>query len=524
MAGVGTDDISDSNNGLAVGAISLRAGGALPKIRLEAARAARPFLRMSFSLRKAYAFFIPCVSRILRLAHQYRFGEGMFRLRKLLKGTKRPEAVEALRRRVERFRDLVERNNRVLGLMTDAEQKLSGEFLFDNQYLRWLDGELAVAVHAVIQDLLQIIPGHHLALEDVFQRIRNRIAATLGEGEEVSAGPLCVKLEHLGSEEAAQAGEKMARLGELLSRPNIPVPPGFVVTARAFDGIIRHPPLAALIDALDSPNADLDDACAQLQACLNEFPLPKDVVKAIKSGLKPFGRHVRFAVRSSAIGEDGQLSFAGVHASELNVSRDRVIEACRQVVASLFSKRAVLYRRSHGWPMKGAAMAVGCMRMVPALASGVLYSLDPADPASDAMLVSTAWGYGTTVVKGTGPADRFLIARRPPHRILDATIAEKTLQFLADAAGGLRCVPVVADRRTEPSIGGPELSRLATIALAIERHMRAPQDIEWAVTRGPVWGHARVQNVARNAEVRHALKPAGPGIASVYARPMLLVS
>jgi pyruvate,water dikinase len=229
-------------------------------------------------------------------------------------------------------------------------------------------------------------------------------------------------------------------------------------------------------------------------------------------------------VRSSAIGEDGQLSFAGVHASELNVSRDRVIEACRQVVASLFSKRAVLYRRSHGWPMKGAAMAVGCMRMVPALASGVLYSLDPADPASDAMLVSTAWGYGTTVVKGTGPADRFLIARRPPHRILDATIAEKTLQFLADAAGGLRCVPVVADRRTEPSIGGPELSRLATIALAIERHMRAPQDIEWAVTRGPVWGHARVQNVARNAEVRHALKPAGPGIASVYARPMLLVS
>jgi hypothetical protein len=83
----------------------------------------------------------------------------MSRMRELLFGTKRPDTVEALRGRVERLRDLVEQNNRVLSLMGDAEEKLGGEYLFDSQYLRWLDAELARAIHEVVQDLLRISPG-----------------------------------------------------------------------------------------------------------------------------------------------------------------------------------------------------------------------------------------------------------------------------------------------------------------------------------------------------------------------------
>jgi pyruvate,water dikinase len=412
----------------------------------------------------------------------------MFRFGELFFGTKGSDAVETLRLRVERLRDLVERNNRVLELMADAEEKLGGEFLFDKGYLRRLDAELAAAVHAVVQDLAQISEEHQKALEAAFQQIRDRIAAILAEEKRIPAGPLCVQLEQLGSEEAAQAGEKMARLGELRSRLGIPVPPGFVVTASALDGFIGHPSLASLIGVLDSPDADIAAACAEMQARLEETPLPKDVVRAIRSGFKPFGRQARFAVRSSAIGEDGQISFAGVYATEMNVPPNRVIEACRRVAASLFTERAVLYRRSHGWPVRGAAMAVGCMRLVPAVASGVLYTIDPADPASDAMMVSAAWGFGATVVEGIGSADRFLIARQPPHRILDASISEKTDQFTAGMDAGLRRVPVEAGYRTEPSMADPELSRLAAIALAIERHMRTPQDIEWALDeQGALW-------------------------------------
>jgi pyruvate,water dikinase len=412
----------------------------------------------------------------------------MFRLRKSAVGTKRLDAIDTLRRRIEKFQDLVQRNNSVLELIADAEEKLSGEYLFDSQYLRWLDIELAEAVHAVVQDLLEITHGHHTALMPAFKQVRDRVAAILEEGKRIPTGPLCVQLEQLGSDESAQAGEKMARLGELRSRLNIPIPPGFAVTSSAFDSVIGHPAIGSLINAMDSSDADMVATCAELKARLEEIPLSRDVVRAIKSALKHFGRHDRFAVRSSAIGEDGQLSFAGVYATVMNVPRNQVIGACRRVVASMFTERAVLYRRSHGWQVSGAAMAVGCMRMVPAVASGVLYSLDPGDPASDAMLISAAWGFGATVVEGAGPADHFLIARQPPHRILDARIAKKPSQYVTDEDSGLQRVPVVADRQTEPSISDPELSRLATIALAVERYMGAPQDIEWALDeQGILW-------------------------------------
>jgi pyruvate,water dikinase len=412
----------------------------------------------------------------------------MFRLRELLFGKNRPDPVEALRTRVEKLRDLVERNNRVLGLMADAEEKLSGEYIFDKQYLRWLDAELADSVHAAVQDLSQITREHHKTLEETFQRIRNRIDAILESGKPPQPVPLCIPLERLGSEEAIHAGEKMARLGELRSRLNVPVPPGFVVTASAFAGVTGHPALAPLVDAIDSTDTDPVAVCAELQDRLKDIPLPKKVVSAIKSGLKPFGRQDRFAVRSSAIGEDGRLSFAGVYDTVMNVSRNAVIDACRQVIASLFSERAVLYRQSHGSPMKRASMAVGCMRMIRAAASGVLYTLDPADPSSDAMLISAAWGFGATVVEGTGAADRFLVDRSPPHRILDAVIAEKADQFLADAVTGLRRMPVEEDRRSEPSIGDTHLRLLAATALAVERYTHAPQDIEWAIDeQGALW-------------------------------------
>ncbi len=412
----------------------------------------------------------------------------MLRLREMFFGTRSADPILVLRGRVERFRDLIERNNRVLELMADAEEKLSGEYIFDTRYLHRLDAELADAVHAVVQDISQINPKYRLALESAFQRIRSHVTAALGEGDEMSPCPVCVQLERIGSDEAPWAGGKMARLGDLRSRPDIPIPPGFVVTATAFEGILSHPSITQLIDAVDSPHTDLSAACAELQARLKSSPFPEKVAKEIKNCLKPFGRRTRFAVRSSAIGEDGEFSFAGVYATVMNVPSDRVIEACRRVVASLFSEQAVLYRRSHGLPLKGAAMAVGCMRMIPAVAGGVLYTFDPGDPTSDAMLISASWGFGKTVVEGAGPADHFLVARQPPHRVLETVIAEKDSQFLAEAAEGLRRTAVSAGVRAEPSIGDSELRRLATIALGVEHYMRAPQDIEWALDkRGALW-------------------------------------
>jgi pyruvate,water dikinase len=180
-------------------------------------------------------------------------GRPMFHLYEWLFRNKRADSMEVLRGRVEKFRDLVERNNRILGTMADAEEKLSGEYLFDIQYLRRLDAELADDVQGVVQDLSLITRKHQAALEKVFGRIRSRVAASLGEVKEVPSGPPCIPIQSLGSEDAPLAGEKMARLGELNSRLTIPVPPGFVITAPSLKPVLEHPELAPLLDAMESP-------------------------------------------------------------------------------------------------------------------------------------------------------------------------------------------------------------------------------------------------------------------------------
>ena len=64
--------------------------------------------------------------------------------------------VELLRARFLRFRSLLENNNRVLCLIADANEKLGGEYLFDTQYLLFLEAQLGEAVTAVVRNLAEM--------------------------------------------------------------------------------------------------------------------------------------------------------------------------------------------------------------------------------------------------------------------------------------------------------------------------------------------------------------------------------
>jgi pyruvate,water dikinase len=96
---------------------------------------------------------------------------------------------------------------------------------------------------------------------------------------------------------------------------------------------------------------------------------------------RDFGPDVRLAVRSSALGEDSESSFAGQHSSVLNVRPADIATAYKKVVASVFNPRAVYYRRSKGYPCDHVVMSALCLTMVDAKASGVMYTRDPNDPA-----------------------------------------------------------------------------------------------------------------------------------------------
>jgi pyruvate,water dikinase len=427
--------------------------------------------------------------------------------------------VDVLRARVERFRDLLERNNRVLELTADAGAKLGGDYLFDAQYLRWLEAELAEATRAAIQDLAELSGDRYPGLWQAFERIRAGVRASLESRRERQEGPLVLPLNSVGTDLAALVGEKMARLGEVRNHLDLKVPEGFVITASACQRLLAQPALAERLEILRRGEAALSEASGRLAEAIRKTEAPPEVARAVKEALSGFDRTAAFAVRSSALGEDGEVTFAGQHLTLLNVPRERVLAGWLEVVASLFAPEAVEYRRRLGIPAPGTDMAVGCVLMVPAVASGVAYTVDAADPERNAAIVTATRGLGVLVVEGRGVTDRFALSRIPPHRVLSRAVEAKPEMCVAVRGGGVAVVPVPGGERDAPAVADEVLAEVVRASLQIERHMRCPQDVEWAVA--PDGGVVVLQ--ARPLGVSPAARPRGEELARSLERyPVLL--
>jgi pyruvate,water dikinase len=370
------------------------------------------------------------------------------------------DAVRLLQERLQRFRVVLDENNRVLELIADAEEKLSGEYIFDRQYLKSLADKLAQSTRSLVYSLNAITANRYPELVNGLEIIGAEIQAILNERNSVPGAKLILPLQETNGELAHVVGQKMARLGELRNNGGCRTPEGFVVSAAACQRILDE--LGAVADLqrwLDLPpdceESDLEQAAASLKKRLARARLPEDVAQAIHAAVATLEKEcegVTLAVRSSALDEDGELSFAGQYRSPLGVTPDRAVPAYLAVLASLFSVEAMRYRRNnHMSPARGL-MAVGCLRMVEARAAGVLYTLDPGQPQNDVMLVTASHGLGKIVVEGTGETDRFVLARRQPHEVVSRSLGRKEWMYAPRPGGGVHKVQVPPDRVGAPSI------------------------------------------------------------------------
>ena len=143
------------------------------------------------------------------------------------------------------------------------------------------------------------------------------------------------------------------------------------------------------------------------------------------------------SVRSSAAEEDGERSFAGQFRTLLGVPADigQVEKAYQEVIASLFDDKALAYQEQMGYSAGSMKMAVGCMAMVEAEASGVMYSSSPdGDPGT--MLISAAWGLGESVVEGRTGSDLYTVRKGPVPELLEAKVGRKRSAIHVHAKGG----------------------------------------------------------------------------------------
>ncbi len=294
--------------------------------------------------------------------------------------------------------------------------------------------------------------------------------------------------------EVADLGGKNASL-TTMTAAGLPVPPGFAVSASAYRTVFA-------LSGADRELADLmatvdpDDAAAvavvgrAARAVVLGLELPDWLLEPMAQAYVELSARcgttdLPVAVRSSATCEDQpDASFAGEHDTFLWVRGAEGPEGVAAHVlrcwSSLFTDRAICYRRAMGYLDSTAAMSVGVQKMVLPRAAGVAFTLNPTNGDRSQVAIDASWGFGEAVVSGSVTPDNFLVDK-VMGQITSRTISAKSIEYVVDQHDTVVEVPVDVPRRDVPCLTDDEVHSVATLARRAERYYRAPQDVEWAL-------------------------------------------
>ncbi|MCB2193946.1 MAG: pyruvate, phosphate dikinase, partial [Deltaproteobacteria bacterium] len=398
-----------------------------------------------------------------------------------------------LKLRFREFKYLLRANNEVLAIIAEIEQQLAEGGQVGLDFLRSRYIAASAKVYKMIRHLNYISSNRYTQLEAAFHRIRADIDQILEEGGGSRSGVLVLPLEDLEPGEAHLAGSKAANLAEL-SRAGLPVPEGFVVTTEAFRRFMEFSGLGgqlrqAVMVLEGSSLGAVEDFSRLLQQKILNAPLPPELEKELGEAgkrLAQFGAKGLLSLRSSAVGEDTQSSFAGLYRSLLGVPPGQAADAYRSVVAALYAPEAVVYRRRRGLLDQDAEMAVLVQAMVEPKASGVMYTTDPLGGGKGPLLISAIRGLGQSLVEGSVDPDLYRLERGHPPLLLEYCPGGQS-QSLGLENQGLSCSRLDAAGQEVPPLSEGQALELARLGLELEERFACPQDVEWALT-----GHGRL--------------------------------
>ncbi len=397
--------------------------------------------------------------------------------------------VKGFRKRYARFRKLLDANAALADVLSDMEEKLDGKSLFGALYVRHMAQKAVSLTRRMAVSLEGMHPGRHRGLEAVIEKVEEQLTGIAGMETDCreQCRELTLSLSEVDLSMVDWVGGKCANLGEMRSMAQVPVPRGFAVTITAFHRFFAETGLDQEIEKkLSTINGEDREALAtsleEVRTAIENAPLPGDLLKALDDSWKrSFGDDdVRLAVRSSAQSEDGDKSFAGQFLSVLNVGRADLAASYKRVVASLFTPSATLYRLHQGIPLSASAMAVACIEMVRAVASGVAYSHDPVNLLADTLLINGIWGLGPHLVDGIVPPDMWVLTREEKPVLVRRRVGNKDRRLTIGGSGELVDQEVPEAERRLYCLSEKEVEELAVLVMRLEKHYGGYQDVEWA--------------------------------------------
>ncbi len=314
---------------------------------------------------------------------------------------------------------------------------------------------------------------------------------------------LILNFKEINKEDIPYVGGKGANLGEMYNS-GFPVPPGFAVTAYAYEKFleitgIKDEIKEVLSDLNVDDNDSLQSASKQVQTIIRAEQIPDEISSAIvkayesmyKSSYdlpKSVGMFINaareppfVAVRSSATAEDlPGASFAGQQATFLNVKGgDDLLEAVKDCWASLFTARAIFYREKNKFDHFKVKICVIVQKMVDSTKSGVAFSVDPITEQPDKIVIEAGWGLGEAIVSGAINPDHYVVDK-DDWKIIEKKIMKKDFMIIRDPSGKNKKIILDEPKRSSQVLADEEIIELAKVVKRIEDHYNFPQDIEWA--------------------------------------------
>ncbi|MHC1727152.1 MAG: PEP/pyruvate-binding domain-containing protein [Syntrophobacteraceae bacterium] len=406
--------------------------------------------------------------------------------------------TDVFRVKYDHFKSLLDSNAELSKIVSEIEEKLQGDEVFGMPYIRSQAARAVFHTLRMIRSLDFLSNRKYPALVNVFEKLNTEIKTQLESTREDSASAVgwVIPYSEVTRELMDVVGGKNANLGEVANRVHLPVPEGFAISTPAYHYFLSE---NDLIDQIGMIKMNLDpndpesvtSVSEEIQHLIISASIPEPLQEAILAGYDEIARKIaescsperlpRISMRSSAIGEDSELSFAGQYLSVLNVPRESILKTYTFIIASLFTPRAIAYRLMKGVPDEHAAMSVACIQMIDSVASGVIYSRHPFTLSDENVVISAVWGLGPYAVDGAITPDSYTVNRR--GEILEKKISLKNVRLVSNPDGGLREEEVSPSDQNISCVSDQQIITLAQWALRLEEHYGVPQDIEWALDR-----------------------------------------
>ncbi len=434
--------------------------------------------------------------------------------RKIIKSKSYTAERISFKEKLHHFQTLLTSNDEALKQMSNLSELFASGRPFSKGEIHILFTDILKNTEEVSYHLLQMCEGKFKNIVTQFDKIKNKCTEILAPGSfcpdrwncvepdcsdcekfesyenGYSGKPYSYRVDEITMDHIREVGGKMSRLSEIHNKLLIPIPDGFAITTRFFEDFLAQGDLYSQIDQAISSidfndNAQVQQISQVIQAMIISAPIPLFIEKLILNNYENLSdKHgeVLVSIRSSAIGEDDlHHSFAGLHYTALNVSKANIIDACFEVLISKYLPRSLVYRFMTGLRDIDMPMSIGCLQMIDAEVSGVLFTKDPLG-GKDGIIIHAVGGLGTKVVDGSVSPQEFIVD--PSNgKVIKFSPGNQNFKTVPRKTEGLHEVKIHDDVIGKPYLSEHQIKVLIEYALKIESYFGSPQDIEWAIDK-----------------------------------------